>query len=155
MRPQVKSTVIFSILGLSLALNIATVPWSVRGLARGTAEDDCLLDRLDLDAEQQRRLAAMRRKMLEKRRAYQQRAAAIKTALAEEISTAPKETQALSAQLERYVANQAAMQREVAKHLLGVRAMLRPDQREAFEVLLRDEMFRGIDVSRSTAVSAP
>jgi Spy/CpxP family protein refolding chaperone len=156
MRPQVKSTILFSVLGLSLALNAALLIGHLRGQATTTGSDDyCLLDRLELDTGQQRQLAEMRRGMREKRSAYWQRATAIKVELAQAICAAQVDRAALDVQLERYAANQAAMQRAVAEHLLGVSAMLRPEQREAFRTLLRAEMFRGIRPSRSKPTGAP
>jgi len=161
MRPQVKSTLIWSLLGLSVALNAALVTGFVHGAAEKApcappaGDDHCLLDRLDLDAEQKRRLAEMRRKMHEKRDSYRERASAIKAKLAEAISASRANRDALDALLERYAGNQAAMQRAVAEHLLGVCAMLRPEQREEFRLLLRTEMFRGIRSSWSTPAGAP
>jgi len=151
MRPQVKSTIIWSIIGFSLALNAALAIGYFRGAAQNTTatalpadEEYCLLDRLNLDGEQRRLLAEMRHKMHEKRAAYWQSAAAIKAGLADTISATQVDRAALDAQLDRYAKNQAAMQRAVAEHLLGVGAMLRPEQRDGFRTLLRTEMFHGI-----------
>jgi hypothetical protein len=163
MRPQVKSTILFSVLGLSLALNAALLIGYLRGQATAAEtaepqppeEDYCLLDCLELDSEQQRRLAEMQRRMHEKRAAYWQRATAVKVELAEAISAARADRAALDVQLDRYAKNQAAMQHAVAEHLLGVSAMLRPEQRDRFRTLLRSEMFRGIRSSRSNSVGAP
>jgi hypothetical protein len=163
MRPQVKSTIILSGLGLSLALNAAMAIGQLRGsaqrkdspAARRAGEEYCLLDQLELDAEQQRLLAEMRRRMHKKRGAYWQSATAIKVELADAICAAPADRAALDAQLERYAKNQAAMQRGVAEHLLGVNAMLRPEQREGFRRLLRTQMFRGIRSSRGKPAGAP
>jgi Spy/CpxP family protein refolding chaperone len=163
MRPQVKSTIVLSVLGLSLALNTALLIGYLRGeetqsrppIAHRIEDDYCLLDRLELDNDQQRRLAKMRRKMHEKRAAYWQRATAIKAELTEAISAAGADRAALEAQLRSYAENQAMMQRAVAEHLLGVNTMLRPEQRDAFRTLLRTEMFRGIRPNRSESAGAP
>lgn len=161
MRPRVKSTIVFSILGLSLAMNAALAIGLLRGVpehnraAAPAGSNYCLLDRLDLDNGQKRRLAAMRRRMHEKRSAYWQRATAIKVELAEAICAAPADHGLLEVQLARYAANQAEMQRAVADHLLGVNAMLRPAQRDAFRTLLRNEMFRGIRPSPDATTGAP
>ncbi len=160
MRPQVKSTIIWSLLGLSLALNATLGIGDLRDLAASKAaapaEDRiCLFDRLYLDDDQQRRLAEMRRKIHEKRAAYRQRAAAIRVELAEAISATEVDRAALDTQLERYAENQAAQQRAVAEHLVGVSAMLRPEQRDAFRTLLRTEMFRGLRSNRSNNPGEP
>ncbi len=162
MRPQVKSTIILSLLGLSVALNVAMAIGYVRGTERPIAhatraddEDYCLLDELELDAEQKRRLAEMRRTMQEARAAYWRRASTIKAELAEAILAAHDSSADVHGQLERYAENQAAMQRAVAEHLHRVNAMLRPEQRETFRTLLRTEMFRGIRPSRTGPEDAP
>jgi Spy/CpxP family protein refolding chaperone len=163
MRPQVKSTILFSVLGLSLALNAAMAIGYLRGSAEQTNDSTdrltgggyCLLDRLELDTEQQRRLTEMRREMRKRRAAYWQRAGDIKSELAEAICKAPVDRTALDAQLERYTRNQAMMQRAVAEHLLGVNTMLRAEQREAFRTLLRTEMFRGIRSARGKSAGVP
>ena len=150
MRPQVKSTILWSLLGLSLALNAALGIGYLRSAAAmsggdsPTQDDYCLLDRLELDGDQQDRLVEMRSKMRAKRADYRHRANAIKAELAEAISATNADRAALDTQLGRYAENQAAMQRAVAEHLLGVNAMLRPEQRGTFRTLLRTEMFRGI-----------
>jgi hypothetical protein len=160
MRPQVKSTIVWSLLGLSLALNVALAIghfWvaAQKTIAPSGTDDYCLLDSLDLDHKQQGRLAEMRRKMHEKRAAYWQTATAIKAELAEVISAAQPDRFGLDTQLERYADNQKAMQRAVADHLLGVNAMLHPEQRGEFRTLLRTEMFKGIRPSKSMPNGAP
>jgi len=161
MRPQVKSTILWSLLGLSLAVNAVLCMGYLRGAEARTAaalpaEDDyCLLDRLALDGDQQRRLAEMRRKMQEKRATFRQRAAVIKEELAEAISAPKADRSLLDAQLARYAENQAAMQRAAAEHLLGVAAMLRSEQLDEFRTLLSTEMFRGIRPSHDKTAGEP
>lgn len=161
MRPQVKATIVWSLFGLSLALNAVMVVGHLRGawektLVTSPVDDaSCLLDRLQLDAEQQRRLARLRRIMSEKRAVYLQRATAIKSELAETIPATPADRAVLDAQLARYAENQATMQRAVAEHLLAVGAMLRPDQRETFRTLLHTEIFRRIEAPRGNPAGAP
>ena len=160
---QMKTTLLASLLGLSLALNAALAMGHVLGAGnRAAAAADrpaggvpCLLDRLELDAGQQRRLSEMRRQMRARRAAFWRRAGAIKASLADAICDHGADRADLSAALERYAANQAAMQRAVADHLRAVNRMLRPDQRARFRSLLRAEVFRGIRVSRGAADARP
>lgn len=159
MRPRVRSTLILSALGLSLALNAALIIGLLHrqptpGGAKAGGEY-CLLDRLELDRQQQDRLAGMRRAMHEKRSTYWERSAAIKAELATTVSAAQVDRAALDALLARYAQAQAEMQRAVADHLVGVNAMLRPVQRDAFRTLLRTEMFQGIRATRSAATGSP
>jgi len=152
MRPQVKTTVLASLLGLSLALNVSLGIGYLLGADTG---QQCMLDKLQLDTEQRDRLSEMRRKMQEKREAFWRRSAAIKADLAEAIC-APGSTRAqLDPLLDRFAENQAGMQRAVAAHLSEVNAMLNPGQQEAFRVLLRTEMFRGIRNLPAGAVDQP
>ena len=160
MRPQVKTTILVSALGLSVALNVSLVMGYLQEAsanADGPAAPDapgnrCLLDRLQLDVEQRQRLSEMRQKMREKRSAFWRRAAAIKADLAQALSSSRGQPDAL---LDSYAKNQAEMQRAVADHLLSVNAMLRPDQREGFRTLLRTEMFRGIRPLPAGVVGEP
>ena len=93
--------------------------------------------------------------MQDKRAAFWQRSAAIKAELAEAICASSSSRTQLDPLLYRYAKNQAGMQRAVAGHLLDVNAMLRSDQQEAFRILLRTEMFRGIRTLPVRAVDEP
>jgi uncharacterized membrane protein len=163
MRPQMKTTILISVLGLSVALNAAFAighlhKADTRTTASGVRDengDRCLLDRLKLDADQRRILSEMRRQMNAKRAAFWRRANTTKADLAGAICASTFSRARLDAQLERYTKNQATMQRAVADHLLQVNAMLHPDQREAFRTLLRAEMFRGIRSLPSDVSGAP
>jgi Spy/CpxP family protein refolding chaperone len=144
------STVLLSLLGLSLALNVGLLlghRWTPETPPASDAPADdggCLLDQLQLDAEQREQLGEMRRKMHEKRAAYWRRTSALRAELADAICAADEEEADLDAELEHYAENQVAMQRAVAEHLRTVNAMLRPEQRATFRALLRRQMFGGI-----------
>lgn len=163
MRPQVKTTILASVLGLSLALNAALAIGHLRSgdtnrsapAGHQATDAYCLLDTLDLDAAQQQRLAEMRRRMHGKRTAFWQQANTIKADLADAICSADRNQEGLDSNLKRYAKNQAAMQRAVAEHLRDVNAMLRPEQRDGFRALLRTEMFRGIQSLSGEVVDEP
>jgi len=163
MRPQVKTSILISVLGLSLAFNASLAIGHLRGpdesvslsVDSGKAERFCLLDRLDLDSGQRQRLAEMRGKMQARRAEYWKQTNIIKAELAEAICYPDADREALDKLLNRYAKNQASMQRAVADHLLGVNAMLRPDQRKEFRKLLRSEMFRGIRSMSSGVLDRP
>ena len=150
MRQRMKITILAAALGLSLALNVSLVIGTLRqaeaqpgvDAPRG-ADEQCLLDSLQLDEGQRERLATLRREMLTKRRAFWQRSARIKAELADAICASSRDQDQIDSLLDRYAENQADMQREVVAHLLRVHALLRPDQREPFHVLLRTHIFRG------------
>lgn len=152
MRPQVKITILASVLGLSVALNVSL---GIGYLLRADTGEQCMLDRLQLDSKQRARLSEMRRKMQDKRAAFWRRSAEIKAELAEAICASRSSRTQLDPLLDRFAENQAGMQRAVAGHLLDVNAMLRSDQQEAFRVLLRTEMFRGIRTLAARAVDEP
>jgi len=152
MRPQVKTTFLASVLGLSLALNVSL---GIGYLLGADAGQQCMLDKLQLDAKQRAYLSKMRRKMQEKRETFWRRSAAIKAELAEAICAPGSGLAQLDPLLDRFAENQAGMQRAVAAHLSDVNAMLRPGQQEAFRVLLRTEMFRGIRTLPAGAAEEP
>jgi Zn-dependent oligopeptidase len=160
MHPRVRTTLLLSLLGLSVALNVSLLLGLQRRAAaapaaKGEAASDCLLDRLQLDTEQRRRLAAMRQRMHQRRARYWQRTAALRAELAAAICAPAPDAAGLDGLLERYAAEQAAMQRAVADHLVGVNGLLRPGQRQAFRALLRREMFSGIRKLSQAAGAAP
>ena len=163
MRPQMKITILASLLGLSVALNVA---FGIGTLHKtGTSEQgvpvadaprgQCLVDSLKLDTAQQERLSEMRRKMDDKRAAFWQRAAAIKAELAEAICASKSDRTGIDPLLSEYSKNQAGMQRAVAEHLSNVNNMLRPKQQEEFRMLLRSKMFRGIGRSPAKTPRQP
>lgn len=155
------STVLLSLLGLSLALNVGLLlgqgwrPETPPASDAAAGDGGCLLDELQLDAEQREQLGEMRRKMHEKRAAYWRRTSALRAELADAICAAVEEEADLDAELERYAENQVAMQRAVAEHLRAVNAMLRPEQRATFRALLRREMFGGIRSPETEREDAP
>lgn len=163
MRPQVKTTLLVTVLGLSLALNASLAVGyltQARADARPAAGPEtrpngCLLDRLRLGEAQRSRLAEMRRRMRQVRAAYWKRSRALRRELADAISAPEPGDEKLGALLRRFAEDQAAMQRAAADHLVAVSAMLRPGQREVFRTLLRTEMFRGIRSAPPGEQAAP
>lgn len=163
MRPQVKSTILISVLALSLALNISLVIGLLSGaetdgreaVSADTAKAWCLLDDLRLDEGQRGQLREMRQEMQRKRGKFWQRSAEIKAQLSEAICARPSDRAQIDALLDHYLKIQAGMQRVVADHLLNVSAMLRPGQMEEFRTLLRTEMFRGIRAVPAGTVGEP
>ena len=152
MRPQMIITILASALGLSVAMNVSL---GIGCLHRADTSNECMLDKLQMDAAQRERLSEMRRKMQDKRAAFWRHSAAIKAELAEAICASSSSHTRLDPLLDRFAENQAGMQRAVAGHLSEVNAMLRPDQQEAFRVLLRTEMFRGIRTLPAGAADRP
>jgi len=152
MRPQVKTTLLISGLGLSLAMNVAFTIGALRradaaaprDAASRTTPPFCLLERLQLDSGQRARLAKMRQRLQVKRSAFWRRSAAIKANLADAICAPHTRPERLESLLARYAHEQSEMQRSVTDHLRQVGAMLRPDQRDTFHALLRTEMFHGL-----------
>jgi len=148
----VKNTIVASALGLSLALNASLLLGHVKRsgsslpalAAPAPSQPRCLLDAIDLDDGQRDRLSKLRREMRPKRAAYWKRARAIKAELANAVADPNADRARVDRLVERYGENQESMQREVAAHLMNVNDLLRPDQRDHYRALLRDEMFRGI-----------
>ena len=158
MRPQMKITVLASLLGLSVALNVAFVIGFLSEQSPAAADapqGQCLIDSLKLDTAQQERLSEMRRKMDDKRAAFWHRAAAIKAELAEAICASKSDRKGIDPLLSEYAKNQAGMQRSVAEHLSDVNTMLRPKQQNEFLILLRSKMFRGMGRSSAKAPRQP
>lgn len=152
MRSNVKTTILVSLLGFSLALNLSQAigwppqpdPGAGRATAAADSQDLCLVDRMELDGGQREKLLELRSVMQAKRTCYWERCAEIKERLADAICAPSSRGDLLDPLLEDYLNNQAEMQRVVAGHLLEVHALLDERQRETFRTLLRTEIFRGI-----------
>jgi len=165
MRPQVKTTILFAGLGLSLAMNAAfaigilrragAAPPRETATTARTTPPLCLLDRLKLDSAQRAELARMRQRLQVKREAYWRRTAAIKAELAEAICAPDPRSGRLDRLLARFAREQSEMQRSVTEHLRKVGAMLRPEQRARFHELLRTQMFRGLRSAPGTTRRSP
>jgi Spy/CpxP family protein refolding chaperone len=152
MRPQVRTTILVSALGLSVALNVSLGFGLVlrsrdaAGCAGGAPARarGCLLDDLNLSSAQRARLSALRREIQVQHREHWRRTDALKTDLADAISAERPDRGQIDRLLGAFADNQTRVQRAVVEHLLNVMSMLDREQRGEFRKLLRRQIFRRI-----------
>lgn len=152
MRPQVRTTILVSALGLSVALNVSLGFGLVlrsrdaagRAGSASTRARGCLLDDLNLSSAQRARLSALRRKIQVLHREHWRRTDALKTDLADAISAERLDRGQIDRLLGVFADNQTRVQRAVVEHLLNVMSILDREQRGEFRKLLRRQIFRRI-----------
>lgn len=91
-----------------------------------------LSDKLNLSPEQEEIVTASRERLFEELRAMKGRLHEESDGLAELLAAAEVDPAAVSAQVDRVAAVRNEMQERLVKHLLDVRDVLEPDQRESF-----------------------
>ncbi|MHB8879194.1 MAG: Spy/CpxP family protein refolding chaperone, partial [Myxococcaceae bacterium] len=137
-----KRLLLYGILALSLAANATVLLFAVR--ARMMKSDALpLVARVGLDEEQRQKVMALREGFLEYRRANQARAEQQRVRLSELLKTDPPDRAQIDAVLALMTELQIALQRRVVDQALSVRAVLRPDQRPAFEALMTERLRAG------------
>ncbi len=149
----------WTLLALSLGLNgtllwarFATAPVTV-----GTPDvgSECLIDRLEVPEASRTAWEARRARMMDDRRAYQVRLAALRGELADAIAEATPDRARIDAILGRFSTTQSAFQAQVAGFLVDVQALLPPGQHDAFRGLLRDNLFRHMNAPPGPPGVAP
>lgn len=158
MRPRMRTTLLTSALGFSVALNLSlAIGLVLRAGPRGSGGEihrapshRCLLEELDLSADQHESLSALRRAMRQRREEFWRRGATLKAELAEAICAPSPDRDRLAFLLDDFGQSQATMQAAVVDHLVNVNALLSPEQGERFRALLRTEVFRGMESATGT-----
>lgn len=102
-----------------------------------------VFSRTAVDAEQRARILELRAAVMAKRDAHAEEISALRGQLAAAIARTPDDRPVVDSLLVRISASQAAFQRAVVDHVLAVRAVLRPDQRAAFEDVIATQLRAG------------
>lgn len=145
MNPLRTSSWLRWVLALSLLFNLGfltafSVQWVCRTYCRQAevpGESCQLYDHLHLTSEQRARADQARQRLLTDVGHLQQRLAAERKALMTLLLAPEPDSPAIQAQLERIVQAQSAVQRRVIDHFLTERRQLPPEQREAFQNVIR------------------
>ncbi len=132
-------------LALSLAANMAVAAIALsRSAPRAAPGEPPLFSKVALDADQRARILALREQLLASREEQASQLAERRARLADLLTRDVADLVAIDATLDEIQAAQAAFQRRVVAHVVSVRAVLRADQRPAFEALVRTHMRTGI-----------
>ncbi len=148
--------IFWALLGLSLSANVAVAAIALgKGpVSRGAPGEPPLFAKVSLDLDQRARILALREKLLADRAEQAARLAALRRTLADLLTREPVDSPAIDGTLAAIEAGQAGFQRRVVAHVLAVRAVLRPEQRPAFEALVAEHMRTGAPLDPS-APSGP
>ncbi|MFL5438361.1 MAG: periplasmic heavy metal sensor [Myxococcales bacterium] len=149
-----KQAYLWALLAASLSANAVVAGIALRrASASPTAAAPPLFAKVALDGEQKTHILALRERLLAERREQGTQLAELRGALAQQLVHDPQDTQSLEAVLGRIETAQRGFQRRIVAHVLAVRAILRPDQRPAFEQLVTAQMRAGMpfDPSRERA----
>ena len=142
-----KRLLVRSLLALSLAANVAVLVVAVRAQAASPMGIP-LFSKLSVDAAQREQILTLRQDFLAFRAANYARTDALRGELAELLKTDAPDRARIDVVLAQIAESQAALQRRVVDQALSVRAVLRPEQRPAFEELMSQQLRAGVPMQR-------
>jgi Spy/CpxP family protein refolding chaperone len=143
-----KRLVLGSALALSLAANATVAAMTVRAQASSPLGIP-LFSKVSPDTAQRERIMALRKDFLAFRQASFERTEALRGELATLLAADVPDRARIEEVLAHLGQDQSALQRRVVEQVLAVRAVLRPDQRPAFEELMARQLRAGVPMQRS------
>jgi len=143
----VKRSLLLGLLVVSLAINAAVAFHALRGArmqaSGGMPAEPLLFQRVGLDAGQRERILDRRASLMRARAATSTRLGELRGELASALAAGEAGRARIDAVLTEMERAQREYQRSVVEHLLGVREILTPAQRPAFEALLGERLHAG------------
>jgi len=142
-----KRLLLGGLLAVSLAANATVLAMSVRAQVASPMGLP-LFSKVSPDAQQREKIMALRKDFLAFRQANFEATDALRGELADLLKTDAPDRARIDAVLARIAESQSALQRRVVEQALSVRAVLRPDQRPAFEELMTKNLRAGVPMQR-------
>jgi nickel and cobalt resistance protein CnrR len=139
----VKRFVLWALLAASLSANLAMAAVALRQRAAGPSTEPLLFSKVTLDPDQRARISELRSRLIATRDEHARNIGELRTRLAGAMSHQAENRAPIDAILGSIAESQAGFQRAVVEHVLAVRAVLRPEQRPAFEEIVADQMRAG------------
>jgi Spy/CpxP family protein refolding chaperone len=136
----VKRLLPWALLAASLAANAAMLLAPPRPFPAAATDEPLIFAKASLDPDQRVRIRALRSELLARRAEHERRLAGLRGQLAAALGKEPEARAEIDATLGRISEAQAAFQRAVVEHVLGVRAVLTPEQRPAFESIVATQV---------------
>ena len=143
-----KRLLLGGLLAVSLAANATVLAMSVRAQAASPMGIP-LFSKVSPDAQQREQIMAMRNDFLAFRKTNFEKTDSLRGELAELLKTDSPDRARIDAVLARIAETQSALQRRVVEQAISVRAVLRPDQRPAFEELMTKNLRGGVPMQRN------
>ncbi len=138
-----KRFALWALLSVSLSANLAMAAIAVHQRSSGPSSEPRLFSRVALDPEQRARILELRSVLLSTRDEHAHRLAELRTRLASAMMRQPGDATTIDAILHGIAESQAGFQRAAVEHVLAVLAVLRPEQRPAFEEVVAGHMQAG------------
>jgi hypothetical protein len=138
----VKRLALWALLVASLSANLAIAAVAMRQQTVSSSEPH-LFSRVALDADQRARISELRSRIMARRDEHARRIAGLRKELASAIMQEPDSHARVQSILRSIVESQAGLQQAVVEHVIATRAVLRPDQRPAFEQMVTEHMTSG------------
>ncbi len=136
-----KRFALWALVAASLSANLAVAAVALRQrTAAAPAKEPLLFSKVALDPEQRARISELRATLIARRDEHAGSLAELRGQLATAMMHNPENPAAIDGILHRIAETQAGFQHAVVEHVLAVRAILRPDQRPAFEEVVASQM---------------
>jgi hypothetical protein len=139
----VKRFALWALLAVSLSANLAMAAVAARQRSWGASSEPRVFSKVALDPDQRARILQLRSHLVATRDEHARRIAELRARLAGAMTRRPEDTAGIDSILHGIAESQAGFQRAVVDHVLAVRAVLRPDQRPAFEEVVAGHMQAG------------
>jgi Spy/CpxP family protein refolding chaperone len=133
----------WALLAASLAANVAMAVGASHPGGPASQDEPPIFSKVALEPDQRTRISNLRSDLLARRQQHQRRLMELRNQLASAVTHEPEDRAAAEAILARIADVQAGFQRAMVEHILAVRAVLKPDQRPAFERLVANQMQAG------------
>lgn len=130
----------WALLTASLAANVALGLMSMRDPGGKLPDQPLVFSKVQLDPEQRERIVSLRSELLARREETQTALQQLRGKLAAEMAREPEDRLAVTSTLAQIAQSQARFQQAVVDHVLAVRAVLRPDQRPAFQSVVAGQV---------------
>ncbi len=129
-----------ALLVASLAANVALAATLFHRHRSALPGEPLIFSKVQLDPGQRARISSLRTALLARREENQRGLLALRRRLAAAMTQDPEDWAAVDSTLRQIAESQARFQAAVVDHVLAVRAVLRPDQRPAFEDIIAIHM---------------
>ena len=138
-----KRFVFWALLTASLSANLAMATVALRQRSSGASNEPLLFSKVLLDPDQRARILELRSRLIASRDTHARNIAELRTRLVGAMTHQAENRAAIDAILGSIAESQAAFQQAVVEHVLAVRAVLRPEQRPAFEEIVAGQLRAG------------
>jgi len=136
----VKRFALWALLAASVSANVAMATVALRQRSSGPSNEPLLFSKVALDPDQRTRISELRSLLIARRDEHARNLAELRTRLAGAMMHQAEDPAAIASILRGIAEAQTGFQQAIVDHVLAVRAVLRPEQRPAFEEVVAGQM---------------